>query len=122
VNFHAPARQYTPSGSDTRVCLSVDAISQKVHVLIDPHAGEITGLTKPLMLDRETVDFLKNNSDAFAQFVGEHAHILAKFFCFLFDAAGSTGESFSDGNSALGARASNIRHSFGFFHCAPNHE
>jgi hypothetical protein len=36
------------------------------------------------MLDRETTDFLKNNSDAFVQSVREHAHIAAKFY-FVFD-------------------------------------
>jgi hypothetical protein len=62
------------SDSDTHVCLCVDAPSHKSHVLVDPHTGEVTGITEPLILDRETANFLKNNPDAFAQFVRDHSH------------------------------------------------
>jgi hypothetical protein len=65
------------SGLDTRVCLCVDA--HKAHVFVDPRTGEVTELTEPLILDREVANFLKDNPDAFAQFVREHSHMVANF-------------------------------------------
>jgi hypothetical protein len=52
-------------------------------VLVDPHAGEVTGLTEPLILDRETANFLKDNPDAFTQFARDHSDMIARF-CFVF--------------------------------------
>jgi hypothetical protein len=77
-NFHALAQKYMSRGSDTRVCLCVDVLSHMAHVLVDPHTGEVTGLTDPLILDRETANFLKNNPDAFAQFVRDHSYMVVK--------------------------------------------
>jgi hypothetical protein len=72
------------SGSDTRVCLCVDARSHKIHVFVYPHTGEVTGLTESLILDRETTNFLKDNPnpDAFAQFVRDHSHMAGNFSLF----------------------------------------
>jgi hypothetical protein len=47
-----------------------------------------------------------------------HGHKI--FFCFLFDAAWSTGESLSDANSALCPRTSHGRHNFIPFNYVPN--
>jgi hypothetical protein len=67
------------SCSETLVCLRVDARSQKAHVLDDPHTGEVTGLTEPLILHRETANFLKDNPDAFVKGVCNRSHMVAQF-------------------------------------------
>jgi hypothetical protein len=56
-NFHALAQGCMSSGSDTRVCRCVDGLSHNAHVLVYPDIGEVTGLTEPLVLDRETANF-----------------------------------------------------------------
>jgi hypothetical protein len=55
-----------PAPSDKRVCISIEAVSHNAHVLVDPRTGEVAGLTELLLLNHETVLFLKNDSDAFA--------------------------------------------------------
>jgi hypothetical protein len=67
------------SGSDTRVCLCLDALSQKAHVLVDPHIGEVTELMEPLILNRVTANFFKDYPDVFAEFVHNHSCMVAKF-------------------------------------------
>jgi hypothetical protein len=51
----------------------------KAHVIVDPHTGEVTGLRDLLILDCEIANFSKDNPDAFAQFVRNHSHMIAKF-------------------------------------------
>jgi hypothetical protein len=78
-SFRSLAREYMPESSDKRVCLSIDPVSHRAYVLIDPHTGEVTELTEPLLLNRETALLLKNDSDAFDQFLRHHAHMVTKF-------------------------------------------
>jgi hypothetical protein len=68
-----------PDSSDTRVCLAIDAMSHKSHVLIDPRTGRVTGLTEPLVLDPHTIDVLANGPDAFGRFLRDCAYRVAKF-------------------------------------------
>jgi hypothetical protein len=67
-----------PDSSDTRVCLTIDAVSHKTHVLIDPRIGRVAGLTEPLVLDPHTSDVLANNPDAFGRFLHDCAYPVAK--------------------------------------------
>jgi hypothetical protein len=72
-------REQIPNSSNKRAYLSIDAISHKDHVLIDPSTGEVPGLTEPLVFNHETALLLNNDSDVFAQFVRHHAHKATKF-------------------------------------------
>jgi hypothetical protein len=67
------------TGPDARVCFCIDALSHKSQVLVDSHTGDVTGLTEPLILDRETTNLFKDNPDAFAHFVRDHSHTVANF-------------------------------------------
>jgi hypothetical protein len=68
-----------PDSSDTRVCLAIDAVSHKAHVLIDPRIGRVAGLTEPLVLDPHTIDVLANDPDAFGRFLRDCTYLVAKF-------------------------------------------
>jgi hypothetical protein len=68
-----------PDSSDTRVCLAIDAVSHKAHVLIDPRTGRVAGLTEPLVLDLHTIDALANDPDAFGRFLRDCAYRIVKF-------------------------------------------
>jgi hypothetical protein len=72
-----------PHSSDTRVCLAIDAVSHKVHVLIDPRTGRVARLTEPLVLDSHTIDVLANDTDGFGRFLRDYAYRITKF-SFLF--------------------------------------
>jgi hypothetical protein len=72
-NFRSLARRYMPDSSDTRVCLAIDAVSHKSHILIDPRTGRVAGLTEPLVLAPHTIDVLANDPDAFGRFLRDCA-------------------------------------------------
>jgi hypothetical protein len=78
-NFCSLARRYVPDSSDTRVCLAIDAVSHKTLIIIDSHTSQVTGLTKPLVLDPHTIDALANDPDAFGRFLRDCACRVAKF-------------------------------------------
>jgi hypothetical protein len=67
-----------PDSSDTRVCLAIDAVSHKAHVLIDPRTGRAAELTEPLVLDPHTIDVLANDPNAFDPFLRDCAYRVAK--------------------------------------------
>jgi hypothetical protein len=68
-----------PDSSDTRVCLAIEAVSHKTHVLIDPRTGRVAGLTEPLALDPHTTDVLVDDLDAFGRFLRDWAYRVTKF-------------------------------------------
>jgi hypothetical protein len=78
-NFRSLARRYMPDSSDTRVCLAIDAVSHKAHVLIDLRIGQVAGLTEPLVLDPPTIDVLANDPDAFGRFLRNCSYRVVKF-------------------------------------------
>jgi hypothetical protein len=78
-NFRSLAPRYMPDSSDTRVCLAIDAVSHKAHVLIDLRTGRVAGLTEPFVLDPHTIDVLVNDPDAFGRFLCDCAYRVAKF-------------------------------------------
>jgi hypothetical protein len=79
VNFSSSREAFR---SLARERISTDA--HKVHVLINPRTGENARLTEPLILNQETALLLKNDSDAFAQFLRHHASMVTKFFFVLY--------------------------------------
>jgi hypothetical protein len=60
-SFRSLAREYMPESSDKSVCLSIDAVSHKTHVAVDPCTSEVAVHTEPLVLNHETALLLKNN-------------------------------------------------------------
>jgi hypothetical protein len=78
-NFRSLARRYMPDSSNTRICLAIDAVSHKAHVLIDPRTGQVAGLTEPLVLDPHTIHVLANDPDGFGRFLRDCASRVANF-------------------------------------------
>jgi hypothetical protein len=68
-----------PDSSGTRVCLAIDAVSHKAHVLINPGTGRVARLTEPLVFDPHPIDVLANDPDAFGRFLLDCAYRIAKF-------------------------------------------
>jgi hypothetical protein len=78
-NFRSLARRYMLDSSDTRVCLAIDTVSDKAHVLVNPRTGRVAGLTEPLVIDPHTIDVLANDPDAFGSFLRDCAYRVTKF-------------------------------------------